>query len=77
MLAAAQERFQRGARLFGAEQALRQPQSIPINALDRARYEESLTTVRAALDAETFAAAWEEGQGWTQEQAVAYALEKT
>jgi DNA-binding CsgD family transcriptional regulator/tetratricopeptide (TPR) repeat protein len=39
--------------------------------IERAHYEQSMATVRAQLDEETFAAAWAEGQSMTPEQALA------
>ena len=41
-----------------------------------AEYERTVAAARAAIDAEAFAAAWEEGRTLTPEQAVAYALQQ-
>jgi hypothetical protein len=46
-------------------------------ALARGVYEKVLATTRAALSEEAFAAGWAEGERWSLEEAVAYALEET
>ena len=66
--------------MFGAGQALRQASRTnlawawPIGA--RVDYERDVATVRAQLDAATFAAAWAEGAAMTLEQAIAAALHR-
>jgi non-specific serine/threonine protein kinase len=67
--------FQRAARLFGAEEALRDTVGSAMNARWRAVYEGSLASARAALGEETFAPLWTEGRAMTREQVIGYALE--
>jgi tetratricopeptide (TPR) repeat protein len=66
--------LEQAARLWGAEHALRKAVDIPISGAERAENESALATVRAQLDAATFAAAWAEGQTMPLDEAVAYAL---
>ncbi len=68
--------LRRAARLLAAA-GLLQPSahiSIPWTLTDPADREQDIVTVRAALGADGFAAAWAEGQAMTVEQATAYAL---
>jgi hypothetical protein len=58
---------ERAARLFGAAEALRHASGARLWAADRADYDHNLATTRAALGAETFAAAWAAGQALTLE----------
>jgi hypothetical protein len=68
--------YRRGARLFGALAAMRERSGITEAAGSfRAINERDEAFARAALDADTFEAAWSEGRAMTLEQAVAYALE--
>ncbi|HLJ66619.1 MAG TPA: BTAD domain-containing putative transcriptional regulator [Chloroflexota bacterium] len=64
----------RAARSFGAAEALRETAGLAIWPGRQLLYDPALATVRAALGAETLAAAWAEGRAMTREQAVAYAL---
>jgi predicted ATPase/class 3 adenylate cyclase len=68
---------ERAARLFGAEEALRNAIGSVLNVKWRAVHERSLASVRGALGEETFTALWAEGQAMTREQVIAYALEET
>jgi predicted ATPase len=70
----AKEEYQRASRLFGSAQALREPIQSKIDLVDRLGLESQVAEVRAQLDDATFAAAWEDGQKMTVDQAVAYAL---
>jgi predicted ATPase/class 3 adenylate cyclase len=67
----------RAARLFGAAEGLRA--LIGMGAIEqpieRAAYEESVVSVRAQLDPESFAAAWAAGRAMSLEQAIADARE--
>jgi tetratricopeptide (TPR) repeat protein len=65
---------ERAARLFGAEQALRNAIGYVMNVRWRPVHERDLASARAALGDETFAAAWAEGEAMTREQAVEYML---
>jgi predicted ATPase/class 3 adenylate cyclase len=67
--------FQRAARLFGAEEALRNVVGSAMNARWRGVYDGSLATARAAVGEETFSALWAEGRAMTREQVIGYALE--
>jgi hypothetical protein len=68
--------YQRAARLFGAFAAMRERSGITEAAGSfRAINETDEAAARAALDDDTFEAAWSEGRAMTREQAVAYALE--
>ena len=65
----------RAARLFGAAEA----QWLGCGALryapERQAYEDDVATVRAQLDADTFAAAWAEGHALRADEAIAFALD--
>ncbi|MGH7728406.1 MAG: ATP-binding protein, partial [Vulcanimicrobiaceae bacterium] len=63
----------RAAHLLGAAEALRREIGSPRFPSDVARYEGTLAAVRAALGAEAFAAAWNEGASMTLERALAEA----
>jgi hypothetical protein len=65
----------RSARLYGAAEALRQAIGAPRPPADAARYERSITAVRAQLNEDSFAAAWVEGCAMTPEEAVGHALQ--
>ena len=65
----------RAVRHLGAAAALRTAIGTALEPYDRARYERTVTGIRANLGAAAFAVAWTEGQAMTTEQAVAYALE--
>jgi predicted ATPase/DNA-binding SARP family transcriptional activator len=74
-LAVAQAQSERAARLFGAEEGLREAMGAPLPPADRAEHDRSVAAVRTALGEEGFAAAWAEGQRMELEQAIACALE--
>ena len=75
VLAAARERFPDAARLLAAAEAARQPllYLAPGFTADRAA---AARAVSQALGDESFTQAWEEGQGLTLDDAVAYAARK-
>jgi predicted ATPase len=73
-LAAAQGAGRKAARLFGADEALRETLGLGILAIWRDRYQRALAAARALLDDATFAAAWAEGRAMTLEQAITEAL---
>ena len=73
-LAARQGQPERGARLFGAAEALRTALGAPLPPAERAAYEHDVAADRTQLDAATFAAAWAEGRALPLEQAIADAL---
>ena len=66
---------ERAVRLWGASNALREEVGTPVPSRARVEYERRTEQARAALGAASFAAAWEEGQAMTWEQAAANALE--
>jgi predicted ATPase/class 3 adenylate cyclase len=68
----------RAAQLFGAAEGLRAVIGIVVSGLpiERAVYEESVASVRAQLDQETFAAAWAMGRAMPLEQAIDIALDE-
>ena len=66
---------ERGARLFGAAEVLRETIGAHIQAGDRPDYEKSLALTRDQLDAEMFDAAWAEGRALSLEQMVDAAVE--
>src|SRR5206468_11266112 len=59
---AAQGQPMGAARLWGAMETLREEIGAPIAPILRAIHEHMVTTARAQLDEETFAAAWAEGR---------------
>ncbi|HLV79555.1 MAG TPA: tetratricopeptide repeat protein, partial [Chthonomonadaceae bacterium] len=74
-LALARRQPERAARLLGMDEAIRDSLGIAVNPFDRPFYERHLAAARAALGAETFAAAWAEGGAMPLDAAVTYALE--
>jgi predicted ATPase len=76
-VAGAQGQPARAAPLFGATDALRAAQGVPVRPADRRRYDRDVSAVRAALGAETFAAAWATGRALSLEQAIAEATDLT
>jgi tetratricopeptide (TPR) repeat protein len=73
-VAALRGEARRAARLFGAEQALRESVGAPRPPVDRPRYEVYLSRARADLGDAAFAAAWAEGQAMPPEEALEAAL---
>jgi tetratricopeptide (TPR) repeat protein len=68
---AAQGELPWAARLWGAEEALRDGMGTPIPPVYRAAYERSVTAARAQLGEQAFAAAWAQGRHMTLEQVLA------
>ena len=64
-------------RLFGAAEALWLASGGVRYAPDQTAYERDVSSLRAQLDARSFAAAWTEGRAINAQQAIAYALEET
>ncbi len=60
-----------GVPLLAAAEAQRDVIGVPIPALQRPAYDESLAAARTALDASTFAAAWAMGRVMSLDQAIA------
>ncbi|MGH3089862.1 MAG: helix-turn-helix transcriptional regulator [Rubrobacteraceae bacterium] len=67
----------RAARLWGAEEALRENSALSIPSSFRAYYDYAgrVAASRGGTDEEGFAAAWSEGRAMTPDQAIEYALE--
>jgi len=65
----------RAARLWGAAAAARAALGAPPWPAFRPAHEASVAAARTALGEEAFAAAWEEGQALSLEQAIAAALD--
>ena len=59
------------ARLWGAAEALREAIEVPRLPVDRHGYEQAVDTVRAQLEEEDFAIAWQEGRTMSPEQVLA------
>jgi non-specific serine/threonine protein kinase len=74
LVAAAVARPDRAARLWGAAERLRDEIGGPLPQNERSRYEQRVAAACAALGAECFDRAWQEGRAMTWEQAVEYAL---
>ena len=66
---------QRAARLWGAEETLREAVGAPLEPDDQPRYHRLVTAARAQLDENEFARLWAEGRTVLLEQTVAYAME--
>ncbi|HUS14632.1 MAG TPA: tetratricopeptide repeat protein [Chloroflexia bacterium] len=67
-------RTDHAARLLGAAAAWHVAMDFPIAPHQRADWDRRVAQVRGALDPAAWAAAWDAGQAWTPEQAVAAAL---
>jgi predicted ATPase/DNA-binding CsgD family transcriptional regulator len=76
MVAAAAGQPARAARLWGAEEAMREVFGIQITPLaySTTDYDSYVATARLQQDEAAFAAAWSEGRAMTTEEAVEYAL---
>jgi len=55
-------------RLWGTAEALREAIGAPLQPIERADYEQAVSTARDHLGEETFASAWAEGRALTAEQ---------
>jgi predicted ATPase/DNA-binding CsgD family transcriptional regulator len=78
VLAAARERFSDAARLLAAADAARRPLQYlaPGFTANRAAAARAVSQARGVLGDDLFTQAWEEGQGLTLDDAVAYAARK-
>ncbi|MEZ4862017.1 MAG: tetratricopeptide repeat protein [Caldilineaceae bacterium] len=68
---------QRAIALFSATEAWLTTLGGAFEALSRGDYEAAVTTLRDELPADQFTRAWAEGQAWTFDQVVVYALAAT
>ena len=75
-LALRQQQPEQTTRLWGAAAALRETFGYPLPPAAREKQEREMTTARATLGEDAFAAAWAQGRAMTMEQAIEYALEK-
>jgi tetratricopeptide (TPR) repeat protein len=73
--AAAAGQLERAARLWGADEALREAAALLIWPDVQPIYDSDVAAARAQCDEATFAAAWADGRAMPLEQAIAYALE--
>ncbi len=73
-MACAQGQPERGARLFGAAQALREAIGAPMPRSDHVAFDPQVDTLRATLGDAAFVTAWAQGRAMTLEQAVECAL---
>jgi predicted ATPase/transcriptional regulator with XRE-family HTH domain len=73
-IAAIQEQPVYAARLFGAEEALRESLGMPLPPVDQEEYARHVAGVRDLLDESTFQREWAEGRSMTIEEAVRYAV---
>lgn len=73
-IALAQGQAEKAARFVGAGAALRASISSVIDPADQPEYDRRISSLRAELGQERFTAAWDEGQAFTLEQAVAFAI---
>jgi hypothetical protein len=76
ILASAQNRMGRAARLIGAAENFYTPLRFEMSAKERAEHDQAISAAQAALGEEGFAKAWAEGQAMPLEEAVTYALEQ-
>jgi hypothetical protein len=73
-LAAAQNKPELTARLVGAAETQTPSIRFEMSAKERSEYDQAAAAARTALGEDAFAAAWEEGQKMTLDEAVSYAL---
>ena len=75
MVATAKGQPERAARLFGAEETLREAMGLSMGGVARrAAYQRSVATARVALGEDAFMKIWAEGRALSTEEAVEYAL---
>ena len=74
VLATAQGQLERAARLFGAAAAIRASHPAPIWPAERWELDRHTAELRAQLPAPIYGQLWREGQAFTTEQALTYAL---
>jgi DNA-binding CsgD family transcriptional regulator len=68
---AAQRQFAWAVQLWGAADALRDANGVPIPPVELADYERALSATRARLGERAFASAWTQGRAMAPEQVVA------
>jgi DNA-binding CsgD family transcriptional regulator/tetratricopeptide (TPR) repeat protein len=75
--ASARGEAQRGARLFGAAEGLRERAGVTLPPPHRASHEPHVEAARARLDPDAFQAAWASGCAMPLDEAVGFALESS
>ena len=73
-LALAEEQWEKATKLFGAEEALRETDNIPIPPLDMPRYEKAVELLSQKLGEAVFIPTWREGGKMPLNEAIALAL---
>ena len=73
-LAVAEEQWEKATKLFGAEEALRETDNIPIPPLDMPRYEKAVELLSQKLGEAVFIPTWREGGKMPLNEAIALAL---
>jgi non-specific serine/threonine protein kinase len=73
-VAAMLDQPRRGARLFGAAQAVREAIGSPVPPYNRGRYDHILESISAQLDPKTLASELAKGKEMSQDEAIEYAL---
>ena len=76
-IASAEAQPERGARLLGAAEALRELAGAPMLGYERAGHEREVAALRTALEPARLNEAWTAGRLLTLDQAVAFALHET
>jgi len=69
-IAVVQNQLERGARLFGAAEGMREKMGTPIPPIQRGDYDAHVQSLGTA-----FETSWSPGRGMTMEQAIALAME--
>jgi predicted ATPase/transcriptional regulator with XRE-family HTH domain len=67
----------RAARLYGAAEALRDKEDIPMMPVDRPVHEQAVAEARSRAGKAEWSKAWQEGREMTVEQAIDFALERS
>src|SRR5262249_26874589 len=75
-LYSAQKQTERGVRLWGAAEVLRETIGMPLPPNEREEYDRKMAAARQALGNEAFTNALTEGRAMTWEQAIKYALDE-
>ncbi len=71
ILATAQKQYVWAARLWGADEKLREVDSVFIYPVDRPEYDEAVASVRGFLGQETFTSLWAEGRALSLDEVLA------
>jgi non-specific serine/threonine protein kinase len=74
LVAGAEARFQRAARLLGAAARLREAIGAPVHPVDRADHERTVALSQAALGLDAYTSAWRAGQSAGVDEVIDYAV---